>query len=493
MKQRQARKQKVSSDLEENRQFLADEIGLEDSFDITAKEFRVAGRDALLVGVDAFMKEETYLYIISILTRLSRDDILPSPIASLFERFVGNVECEIMNDMYDAADQILAGPAILFLDGESKCIAIDARVYPEREVAEPDLERVMRGPRDGFVETLVHNVGLLRRRVRDYSLRTEYESAGSRSQTDIAICYLEDIANPETVERVRESIQQIDIDALPMGERTVAEFLTPWHSDWNPFPVVRYTERPDMVAVYLFEGHVAVMVDGSPAVLLLPVTVFHHLQHAEEFHESVINGTFIRWARYLAVLVAWLGIPLWVMFSENQHLLPEALKFIGPEEEVVVPLVAQFIIAEFGMEFIRMGLIHTPTALGASLGIIGAVLLGELAVEVGLFASEAILYVAIAVLAYFALPSWELGVALRLFRLIYLVVLALTGPIGFGIAVVLTIVVMITTRSWDMPYLWPLIPPDWSGLGQILYRRPGTDPGKRPRLLKPGDRDRGPG
>ncbi len=492
MKKRQDRKQQVSDDLKDNRQFLADEIGLEDSFDMVAKEFRIAGRKALLVGVDGFMKEEVYLYIVDVLSRLSRDDILPDPTASLFERFVGYVECEVLNDMYDAADQILSGPSVLFLDGESNCIAIDARTYPMRDVKEPDLERVMRGPRDGFTETLVENVTLIRRRIRDFSLRAVYETAGARSQTDIGVLYLEDVANPETVQRVRQSIQAIDIDGLPMGERTVAEFLTPWHSDWNPLPVIRYTERPDITAEYLLEGHVAVVVDGSPAVILLPVTIFHHLQHAEEFHESVINGTFVRWARYLAVFVAWLGVPLWVMFAEHRHLLPAVLDFIGPKEEVVIPLIGQFIIAEFGMEFIRMGLVHTPNALATSLGIIGAVLLGELAVEVGLFVSEAILYVTIAVLAYFALPSWELGIALRLFRIVYLVVLAAAGPVGFGLAVLATVVIMGTTRSWDIPYLWPVIPPDWSGIWQILYRRPGTDPGRRPSLLRPGDISRDP-
>ncbi len=491
MKTRQRRAQPVEDDLQKNRQFLADEIGLDESFDLVAKEFTVAGRDALLVGIDGFIKDGILLFIVDSLTHLSREDILPDPMGSLYTRFVAYIECELVDDMYEAADEILTGPVVLFLDGEDRCMVIDSRTYPQRAVDEPDLERVMRGPRDGFVETLVTNLALLRRRVRDYSLRVNLMTVGARSQTDVAVIYIEDLANPETVTDVVESIEAIDIDGISMTDKSVVEFMTTGRSLLNPFPVVRHTERPDVAAEFLFEGHVLVMIDGSPSIIMLPVTFFHHLQHAEEFHESVLNGSFVRLLRYLGVMLAWVGTPLWLVLATNEHLMPDALAIIGPREPPNLPLLLQFIFGEAGIELIRMGLVHTPNALATSLGIIGAVLLGELAVEVGLFNAEVVLYVVVVALAYFAIPSWELSVALRLCRIVLLLVGGLLGPLGLLVAFLLNLILLAATRSWGVPYLWPLLPFNWRGFGDIVYRRPVTASRQRPSVLRPGDRSRG--
>ncbi|MFO8061227.1 MAG: spore germination protein [Bacillota bacterium] len=491
MKARQRRRQPVKSDLAENRQFLADEIGLGDSFDLVAKEFTVAGRDALLVGVDGFIKDGILLFIVDSLTHLSREDILPRPMDSLYNRFVGYVECELVDDMYAAADEILSGPAAIFLDGEDRCMVIDSRTYPQRAVDEPELERVMRGPRDGFVETLVTNLALLRRRVRDHSLRVKLITVGARSQTDVVVIHIQDLADPETVATVVNSIEAIDIDGISMTDKSVVEFMTLGRSRLNPFPVVRHTERPDVAAEFLFEGHVLVMIDGTPSVIMLPVTFFHHLQHAEEFHESILNGSFLRLLRYLGVVLAWIGTPVWLVMATNDYLIPDALAFIGPREPPNLPLLLQFVFGEAGIELIRMGLVHTPSALATSLGIIGAVLLGELAVEVGLFNSEVILYVVVVALAYFAIPSWELSVALRLCRIALLLIGGLLGPIGLVAGLVLNVLLLAFTRSWGVPYLWPVIPFNWNGFTDVIYRRPVTAHRRRPSVLHPGDPTRG--
>lgn len=490
MKSRQERKQPVDRSLERNREFFEDEVGLGRSFDLVMKEFTTAGREAFVIGVDGFIKDAILLYIVDTLTRLSREDILPNPMDKLYRKFVTYMECELVEDIYDAADQVMAGPVAMFIDGEDRCMVIDSRTYPVRSVDEPDLERVMRGPRDGFVETLVINLALLRRRVRDFSFRAELLTVGARSQTDVAVTYIEDLADPDLVSEVKESIESIDIDALPMAERSLAEFLTRRKSRLNPFPIVRFTERPDVAAEYLFEGQIAVIVDGTPGIILLPVTLFHHLQHAEEFHESVTNGTFLRMVRYLAFLLAWLGTPLWLVLAENRHLLPDALQVIGPREPPAIMLGVQFIIGELGIELIRSGLVHTPSALATSLGIIGAVLLGELAVEVGLFNSEVVLYVTISALAFFAIPSWELSVALRLTRVALLVVATAFGPLGLLVGVLVSLLAMALTRSWGVPYLWPVLPFDWQGFLEVIHRLPITRRRRRPWILSPGDADR---
>ncbi len=492
MQSRQRRTQPVSSDLAANRRFLDDEIGLESCFELVAKKFGFAGREALLVGVDGFIKDGILLYIVDSLTRLEAADVLPNPMEKLHERFVAYMECELMDDMYDAADEIISGPVVLFVDGADQCLVIDSRTYPMRAVEEPDLERVMRGPRDGFGETLVINLALLRRRVRDYSLRTELVTIAARSQTDVSLVYLQDLASEDFLQKIRDSLDQIDVDAAPMAERSVVDFLTEGRkSRLNPYPVVRFTERPDVAAEYLFEGHILIVVDGSPAVIMLPTTAFHHLQHAEEFHESVFNGTFVRLVRYLAVLIAWVGTPLWLVLAQAGDALPPALEIIGPREAPAIPLLVQFLFGEVGVELIRMGLVHTPNALATSLGIIGAVLLGELAVEVGLFNSEVVLYVTVSALAYFAVPSWEMSTALRLSRVLLLIVGGILGPGGLAAALLLNIILLARIDSWGVPYLWPLIPFDAHGFLDILYRRPMSVSKRRPWVLRPGDPTRG--
>ncbi len=486
------RKQPIDKDLEKTERFLNDEIGLDSCVELVPKKFTFAGREGLLVGVDGFTKDGILMYIVDSLTQLDEADILPNPMEKLLQRFVPFMEVELADDMYDATDQIISGPVVLFVDGEDRCMVIDSRTYPMRAVEEPDLERVMRGPRDGFGETLVLNIALLRRRVRDYSFRTELVTIAARSQTDVTLVYLEDLADQSFLDDVRESLANIDVDAAPMAERSVVDFITQGRkSRLNPYPVVRFTERPDVAAEYLFEGHILIVVDGTPAVIMFPTTAFHHLQHAEEFHESVFNGTFVRLVRYLAVLIAWVGTPLWLVLSQSQEVLPPGFDIIGPEEAVAVPLLVQFLFGELGVELIRMGLMHTPNALATSLGIIGAVLLGELAVEVGLFNAEVVLYVTVTALAFFAVPSWEMSGALRLSRVILLVVGGVLGLTGLAVAFLLNIVVLARTTSWGVPYLWPLIPFDGHGFLDILYRRPMSVPKRRPWILRPGDPTRG--
>src|SRR5690606_36098743 len=194
----------------------------------------------------------------------------------LLKTYLPYIELDQVDDLNQAADTVLAGPTALLVEGINKIIIIDARTYPVRSPGEPDLERVVRGSRDGYVETIVFNTALTRRRVRDRSLRMEYMQIGRRSMTDICICYLEDIADSSRVEDIKSKLKEIDTDGLPMAEKTIEDYLSGRH--WNPFPTVRYTERPDTAASHLYEGHVLLIIDGSPSVMITPTTYWHHLQ-----------------------------------------------------------------------------------------------------------------------------------------------------------------------------------------------------------------------
>lgn len=480
----------VSEKFDVNIKWLTEELGVNRSFDVVRRDIRFAGRDASLFFVDAFVKDDILVHI---LRSLRKSEEVPGEnfLDKVFKEYIPYVEVDRLDDLHQVVDQVLAGPIALVIDGEKEVIIIDARQYPARQPQEPDLERVVRGSRDGFVETLVFNTALIRRRIRDPKLRMEILQAGQRSKSDICVSYLEDVANPEIVEDVKQRIEAIKMDGLPMAEKSVEELITPGNF-WNPLPRVRYTERADVAAVHLLEGHVLVMVDTSPSIMILPSTLFHHLQHAEEYRQNPLLGALLRWVRFAGIFLSTIVLPLWLLFSLNPDLLPAKYHFIGPAEEGKIGLMWQILIAELGLEVLRMAAIHTPTALATALGLIAAVLIGDIAVQVGLFVPEVILYAAVAAVGSYSTPSYELSLASILARVLLVIATGIFGVIGFAFALVFIIAFLALTRSFGVPYLWPLIPFNGKALLHIILRFPVPVQNLRPSMLKPRDPDRQP-
>ena len=417
------------------------------------------------------------------LQRVERAETVPNTVRKLLERTIAYFEVSCVESIDDAVQEVLSGPMVLFIEGERQAIAIDVREYPVRSIEEPDLERVTRGSHEGFVETIIFNTAMVRRRFRDPNLRFEAFKVGRRSQTDVAIGYIADIADSRLVDTVRKRIENANLDALPMGAKNLEEMVV--KNPWNPIPKVRYTERPDVVAAHLLEGHIVILVDTTPMAMIAPVTFFHFLEHAEEFFQTPVIGTYLRWIRLVGFIVAAVLPPLWLALYMSPELLPPALSFIGPREQATaVPIALQFFLLEVGIDLIRMALIHTPSALATSLGIVGAILLGDLAVQVGIFVPETILYMSISAIGYFAVPSIEFGYAIRLFRYLLLGLVVVLGLTGFVIGCVIGLVVLAGTRSVDAPYLWPLIPFHGPSLIKTLFRLPVPKVGHRPPLFR---------
>ncbi|ADU51248.1 GerA spore germination protein [Thermaerobacter marianensis DSM 12885] len=475
-------KHRIRRELEANLQILRRVLGVGETFDVLVKPSRFAGRDAVLVGIDGLVKAEVLLRIMQALAVFKPDPSAEEDarlwFTQVFVEGMGFIEVDPAETLDQVVDKVLMGPVALLVDGLDHAFIIDVRTYPSRGIQEPALEKVLRGPHDGFTETLVSNTALIRRRLRDPQFRAEILHVGRRSKTDVALVYLKDVANPQLVRVVRDRLKQVDTDAIPMAESAVVEHLVGPRRWWNPFPLVRFTERPDVAAVHLIEGHVLVLVDTSPSAIILPTTLFHHLQHAEEFHENATVGTWARLIRYAGVLLSWVGPPLWVALvldKERLSGLPAAwVRILGPRQPAGIGLEWQFILGEVGIELIRLALIHTPEALSTSLGIIGAVLIGQLAVQVGLFTNEAILYIALAALGTFATPSVELAQAFRLLRVGLLILAGALGIPGFLLGLLASFVLLLGTRSFGVPYLWPLVPFDGRVLARVLLRQPMT-------------------
>ncbi|OUM83857.1 spore germination protein, partial [Caldibacillus debilis] len=322
--------------------------------------------------------------------------------------------------------------------------------------------------------------------IRDERLRFENFKVGERSKTDVVIGYLKDVANPELVAIIRKEIKGIQIDGITMADKTVEEFLV--KQGYNPFPLVRYTERPDVAATHLLEGHVLIFVDTSPSVIIAPTTYFHHVQHAEEYRESASVGTLIRWARFIGILISVFLIPLWLLFVLEPDLLPDSIDYIGPEKKSHVPVILQIFLADLGIELLRIAAIHTPTPLSTAMGIIAAVLIGEIAVDVGLFMSEVILYVSLAAIGTFATPSYELSVANKIARLVLALLVTIFKVPGLVIGSTVLLIFLASIRSLDTPYLWPFIPFNPRAFMQILFRRSVPGSKIRPDIVRPRNR-----
>jgi stage V sporulation protein AF len=471
-------------------------LGYGESYDILVKRFRIGQRAAAVLTVDSMVSETVLTLILEFLTRSGQHLASLDALRALIRQAVPTVETTTTHDLETARDAVLSGPAVFLVEGVDGFLIADVRKYPERAPSEPSLERVMRGPRDGFVETLVFNTVLVRRRIRDPRLRIELFQVGERSKADIALLYVKDIAHPQFVDEMRRRIRSIRVDALTMSEKALEEWLMkkPW---WNPFPVSRFTERPDVAAEHLMQGHVLVMADTSPNALIVPVTLFSFLQSAEEYHEGIVVGSYLKWVRTLGMLFSLVGPPLWfVILAAHVH-LPDGWGVLVNPKTTGVPIVAQLILAEIGTDLLRLALMFSPDALSQSMGFFGAILLGDIAVKAGILDAEILVYVALAAVGTFAAPDFDFGLALRLWRMVLVLLVAgfdiVHAPwVGLGVGLAGFFLMALNASSLGMSYLWPLLPFNPGELLSALSRRPLNRNVRRPPLTLPKDRRRQP-
>jgi Bacillus/Clostridium GerA spore germination protein. len=480
---------KIAPEIDTNVNYLKDALGVGESYDIVFREFKIGRRRAASFSINGMTNDVVLTNVYQAIMNCHPEEMGVNTLNKVFYQRLPHSQVKMVDNMNDCLVSLLSGEMILLIEGETQVVVIDARAYPVRAPSESNIEKVTRGSRDSFVETIPFNTTLIRRRLRDANLRFEIVKIGARSKTDVAVAYIKDITSPALVDIVKKRLNAISIDGVPMAEKAVEEYIV-GGSKWNPLPKVRYTERPDVAAVHLLEGHVCLVVDTSPNILILPTTFWHHVQHVEEFRQNMTAGTFLRLVRLGAVLLSMLLPPLWLAFAFQPRLLPETLAFLGPRDPGIIPLGFQFLLAEFGVEMVRMATVHVPSAQSTALGFIGAFMLGEYASRVGLFGNEAIFYIAVATVGTFATPSVELAMAMRLFRIFLLVlVIAFKLPgLLAGLAVLLLVTAL--TKSFGVPYLWPALPFNYKAMKDVIFRLPLPSKVLRPAALKPQDPDR---
>ncbi|WP_139489238.1 spore germination protein [Brevibacillus dissolubilis] len=483
---KQQEKQPITPNIEVNRTYLNAQLGVGSSFDVGVHELSIAGKTVLLYYINGFADSNIITQILKDLNDVKERELNDEGVINQFvQKFIPFFQIAKVKTANEFLDKLLVGQVGMLIDGQEIGLMLDAKTLPGRQPAEPETERIVRGAHDGFTETLVMNTVLTRRRIRDPRLRFEIKQIGNRSKTDVAIAYLKDVANPELIDKIKERIDRIDIDGIPMAEKTVEEFII--GQSWNPFPLIRYTERPDVAAIHLLEGHVLIYVDTSPSVMITPTTYFHHVQHAEEYRQTPVIGAYLRWVRFLGIIASIILLPLWMFLVMNPHHIPESLNFLGIKESGKIPIPVQFIIAELGLDMLRMAAIHTPTPLATAIGLISAILIGQIAVDVGLFAPEVILYLSIAAVGMYATPSYELALANRLVRIFLIIVTGIFGLPGMMAGIAFVILWLAFTRSLDTPYLWPLFPFNYKAIKNVLIRMAIPIQNTRPSIVRPKD------
>ncbi|THF78472.1 spore germination protein [Cohnella fermenti] len=464
---------------------LKKESGLDTSFDVQVRQMTFGHKRTGILFLSPFAKDTALTEILKRLSQLDPESFRhgSSALKTFFEFYLPAIQVTVTRSMSKLIEEVMIGNTAFYVDGESAALIIDAKQYPARTPDEPVLEKVVRGSKDGFTETLLTNVALIRRRLRDPHLRFEILKVGTRTQTDVAIGYVEDIADAKLVEALRDKIQAVNIDGIPLGDKQLEEMTV--KTDWNPFPLVRYSERPDVVASHLMNGSVTVVVDTSPSVILLPTTFFDLVQHAEENRQNAFIGTYLRWVRFFGILSSIFLLPLWFLFAENPELRPHWLWFLGADKTGDLPLILQFLMVEIGVDLMRLAAVHTPSPLVTAMSLVSAILVGDIAVKTGLFINEVILYMAVAAIGMFATPSYELGLANRIVRLVLLLAAFAFQAPGLVVAATVIFIWLALTRSFNSPYLWPLIPFNAGAMLAILLRRPLPKNRYRPSINRP--------
>ncbi len=460
--------------LEDNHTKIDELIGLSKNFDVGNRDFVIQGKTVRFYYVTGLCDSENIMYLFAELPTLIRslEDNPKSPkkLPEIIKYHLIHQQVEETEDLQKFATDVLSGLLGVVIEDENTAFVVDVRSYPTRGVAEPEIEKTIRGSKDGFTENIIVNTALLRRRIRDGKLRMEIFKIGECSKTDVVLTYIEGIAKEKLINNIRNKLMNIKTNVLTMTDRDIQEHIV--KKNLNPFPVVRYTERPDVLAEHLYQGMFGIMTDTSPSVIMAPITLFDHLHNIEEYRQTPIVGTMTRLLRTAGVFGAVFVVPLWYLFVKQPELLPRWLEYIGPNETGNIPIIAQLLIAEVGVEFLRMAAVHTPSSLSTALGIVAGILVGQIAVEVGLFSPEVVLYVAISAIGTYTTPSYELGLANKFLKIVILVLTAIFGLYGFIGGVSFYFLYLAFTKSFGKPYLYPLLPLNIKDLWRAIFRVP---------------------
>ncbi len=459
----------MSASLQQNMNYLKEHMAPDVSFDVVYRVIEVGGKQSCIYFIDGFCKDELMMKILQYFIDMKPEN-MPQSAYEMAKKATPYVEVDLKDKWDDILYNILSGVFALFIDGYDRCILIDSRTYPARGVEEPDKDKTLRGSKDGFVETVVFNTALIRRRIRSTQLRMEMLNAGKSSRTDIVLCYMDNRVDHKFLEKIRQKIKKIQVDALTMNQESLAECL--YQRKWfNPFPKFKFTERPDVAAAQVLEGDIIILVDNSPSAMIIPTSIFDIIDEADDYYFPPITGTYLRLSRFLISILTYIMTPTFLLLMNNPEWIPESFQFIMLQEEPNIPLIAQFLILELAIDGLKLAAVNTPNMLSTPLSVMAALVLGEFSVNSGWFSSEVMLYMAFVALANYTQQNYELGYALKFMRIINLILTAAFGIYGYIAAIIIFVLSIVCNKTLsDKSYIYPLLPLNLKQLAKRLLR-----------------------
>lgn len=459
---------RISESLEENKRRFAAIFDRKHNFDIQERNLVIGGRDAALYFVTGLTEENILERITNSLLMLKPRDVTDA--RDFMASCVPHCSAALEREEDAIVTAVLSGLTAVLVDGFDAAVLMDLRKYPQRDTSEPARDKVLRGSRDGFTETMVLNCALIRRRIRDPRLRVEYLTAGRCSKTDLALCWMEGRADSKLLEDVRRRIKGSDMDSLTMNQESMASLLT-GKRRWNPFPKYKFTERPDTASAQLLEGDLAVLVDNSPSAIILPATLFAISEDANDYYFPPLTGAYLRLTRLIVMLLTLVMTPLWLLAMRYPEYVPQMFHFILLDETPYLHPAIQLLLLEFIIDGLKLSSLSTPETLTTSFSIIGAIVFGNFAVDSGWFCSDTLLYMSFVAMANYSQPGYELGYAIKYMRILSVILTALFGVWGFAGGMAVTLTLILTTKSpGTKGYFWPVIPFSAKGLAKLLFR-----------------------
>ncbi|WP_420794142.1 spore germination protein [Paenibacillus qinlingensis] len=425
----------------------------------------------------------------------SGDILLPQlddipPLSLIKEYLLKSGEITGTADFNTLYHTVLSGDTVIVVDGYNEGICASTREWKDRGVTEPSSQTVVRGPREGFSESLRTNTALVRRKIKDPHLWMETRQIGRVTQTDVAIMYIKGLVDDTVVVEVRTRLARIDIDGI-LESGYIEELVQ--DEAYTPFPTIFNTERPDVVAAALLEGRIAILVDGTPFVLIVPAVFTHFMQAAEDSYQRADISSLIRLLRYVALMIALLAPASYIAVTTfHQEMIPTTLliNIAAHREGIPFPAFVEAFLMEVTFEILREAGIRMPRAIGQAVSIVGALVIGQAAVEAGLVGPAMVIIVAITAISTFIIPSFNMGISIRMIRFILMIFAASLGLYGILIGIIALVLHLCSLRSFGVPYLSPFAPYNLGDQKDNVIRLPHWALLKRPSYISPNNRQK---
>ncbi|QBD84033.1 spore germination protein [Clostridium tetani] len=483
-------KDEISKDLEENLKYLKEIF--KDNSDMIFREFYMGEVKSLIVYIDG-MADKNLLNDFVLENLMDRDRSLKEEDfnkETLKNKFLTVSDLNEIDSLKKGIDSMLSGDTLMLVNGLDIAYVLSTRFWPTRGVTEPSGETVLRGSRDGFTETIRFNTALVRRRIKDTGFKIVPKQLGTRSKTDIAVMYIDDIANEDIVDEVFKRLDKIDIDAV-LDSGYVEQLIE--DNEWSIFPQTQSTERPDVVAASLYEGRVSILVDNSPFAIVVPATLPALFQSPDDYYQRWIYGSILRLIRMVSIFLSVLLPSLYVATTSfHPSIIPTRLAYFiaSSREGVPFPAFIEAIIMEISLALLMESVVRLPKAIGSTIGIVGGLIIGQAAVSAGIVSPIMIIIVSLTAITSFTTPNYEINSAFRIVRFALIILASIMGLYGIIIGLIILLVHMIKLKSFGLGYLLPIVNSSKGDFKDLYIRFPIKYFKRRPRYLKPKDKIR---